>query len=71
MRKLSGFTYRKVVERLKQFGFKLHRQAAESHEIWFNSKTNRYTTVPNHGGDLPIGTLTAILKQADISKEEF
>ncbi len=40
---------------------------AGSHEIWFNPKTNRYTTVPNHPGD----TLRAILKQADIDTDVF
>jgi predicted RNA binding protein YcfA (HicA-like mRNA interferase family) len=48
-----------------------YRQAAGSHEIWFNSVTNRYTTVPNHPGDMPEGTLRAILKQADINTDEF
>jgi hypothetical protein len=31
----------------------------------------RYATVPNHAGDMPEGTLRAILKQAGISPEEF
>jgi ABC-type uncharacterized transport system fused permease/ATPase subunit len=30
-----------------------------------------YTTIPNHTGDMPEGTLRAILKQAGISPEEF
>jgi len=47
------------------------RQAAGSHEIWFNSSTHRYTTVPNHPGDIPEGTLRAILKQAGIDPENF
>jgi predicted RNA binding protein YcfA (HicA-like mRNA interferase family) len=56
---------------LKKFGFTFHRQAAGSHEIWYNQKTNRFTTIPNHSGDLPEGTLRAILKQAAISPNEF
>jgi predicted RNA binding protein YcfA (HicA-like mRNA interferase family) len=47
------------------------RHAARSHEIWFNPATNRYTTVPNHSGDMPEGTLRAILKQADIDPDIF
>jgi predicted RNA binding protein YcfA (HicA-like mRNA interferase family) len=47
------------------------RQAAGSHEIWFNPNTNRYTTLPNHPGDIPEGTLRAILKQADIDIKAF
>jgi predicted RNA binding protein YcfA (HicA-like mRNA interferase family) len=40
---------------MKKHGFQFDRQAAGSHEIWFNAETNRYTTVPNHPGDLPEG----------------
>ena len=52
-------------------GFAFDGQAAGSHEIWFNSRTNRYTTIPNHPGDIPEGTLRAILRQARISPDEF
>ncbi len=48
-----------------------HRQAAGSHEIWHHPATNRYTTIPNHPGDMPEGTLRAILKQAGIEPEVF
>lgn len=34
-------------------------------------ETNRYITIPKHTGDLPEGTLRAILKQADITPESF
>jgi predicted RNA binding protein YcfA (HicA-like mRNA interferase family) len=71
MGRLSGFRYRDIVRKLKSFGFAFDRQAAGSHEIWFNHATNRYTTVPNHPGDMPEGTLRAILRQADIDPDDF
>ena len=71
MGQLAGFTYRDIVQRLKFFGFSFLRQAVGSHEIWYNQSTGRYTTIPNHTGDMPQGTLRAILKQADISAEDF
>lgn len=37
-------------------------QAAGSHEIWLQRSGNRYTTIPNHPGDMPEGTLRAILR---------
>jgi predicted RNA binding protein YcfA (HicA-like mRNA interferase family) len=55
----------------EQLGLEFHRQAAGSHEIGFNPLLNRYTTIPNHPGDMPEGTLLAILRQADIEAEEF
>ena len=66
MGRLSGFKYRQVIRKLKKVGFEFDRQAAGSHEIWFNPKTGRYTTIPNHPGDMPEGTLREILKQAKV-----
>ena len=71
MGRLSGFRYRKIVKILKSFGFILDRQATGSHEIWYNPQTKAYTTIPNHKGDMPEGTLRAILKQAQITPEDF
>lgn len=47
--------------------FQFDRQAAGRHEIWFNRSTKRYTTIPNRSGDMPEGTLSAILCQAGVS----
>ncbi len=71
MGRLAGYKYREVVKRLKQLGFTFDRQAAGSHEIWFNPRNDRYTTIPNHPGDLPEGTLRAILKQTGITTDQF
>ncbi|MEX2515932.1 MAG: type II toxin-antitoxin system HicA family toxin [Gammaproteobacteria bacterium] len=71
MGRLSGFKYRQIIKRLKNLGFEFDRQAAGSHEIWYNPDTHRYTTIPNHPGDMPEGTLKAILKQAGVANEAF
>lgn len=71
MGSLSGFRYRDIVKQLKAHGLEFHRQAAGSHEIWFNPALNRYTTIPNHPGDIPEGTLRAILKQAGVDTDAF
>lgn len=71
MGRLSGFRYREIVSILKGIGFEFYRQAAGSHEIWWNAETNRFTTIPNHSGSMPEGTLRAILKQAGVSPEDF
>jgi predicted RNA binding protein YcfA (HicA-like mRNA interferase family) len=69
--RLAGFRHRDVVRRLRKLDFSFDRQAAGSHEIWHNPTTGRYTTIPNHPGDLPEGTLRAILKQAALTVDEF
>lgn len=71
MGRLAGFRYREIVRRLKALGFQFDRQAAGSHEIWYNPTTNLYTTIPNHPGDMPEGTLRAILNQAAIDTDAF
>ena len=47
------------------------RQAAGSHEIWSNPVSGRYMTIPNHPGDMPEGTLRAILREAGITPDDF
>lgn len=71
MGRLAGFTYRQIVKKLKKLGFAFHRQAAGSHEIWRNADSGRFTTIPNHPGDMPEGTLKAILKQAGVTTAHF
>ena len=71
MGRLSAFRYREVARKLRACGFQFDRQAAGSHEIWYNATTNRYTTLPNHPGTLPEGTVRAILKQAGVETEVF
>ena len=71
MGRLADFKYRQIINKLKKNGFSFDRQAAGSHEIWYNSNTDKYTTIPNHTGDMPEGTLRAILKQADIKPNDF
>ena len=64
--------YRELTRRLKEFNCICDRYAKGSHEIWINTKTKARTTIPNWGNrDLNPGTLSVILKDLGISKEEF
>jgi hypothetical protein len=51
MGRLAGFRYREVVQKLRRCGFEFDRQAAGSHEIWFNARTNGLTSVSGYPGD--------------------
>lgn len=64
-------TYSQLSRKLRALGCELKRQSKGSHEIWHNPRVNRSTVVPNHPGDIPKGTLRAILKQLEIPREEF
>jgi predicted RNA binding protein YcfA (HicA-like mRNA interferase family) len=71
MGRLAGLTADEVIRRLRGAGFIFDRQARGSHEIWWNPVTRARTTVPQHPGDLPEGTVRAIVKQADLMVDEF
>jgi predicted RNA binding protein YcfA (HicA-like mRNA interferase family) len=64
-------TYREIVRRLRDAGFVFERQAKGSHEIWYNPRTKRRTTVPNHPGMVPRGTAHAIVRAAGITVKQF
>ncbi|MFU8889974.1 MAG: type II toxin-antitoxin system HicA family toxin [Trueperaceae bacterium] len=71
MGRLAGLTYHDVVTRLKRLGFVFDRSARGSHEIWWNPITRARTTVPRHPGDLPEGTVRAIVRQAGVDTDAF
>ncbi|HKA35057.1 MAG TPA: type II toxin-antitoxin system HicA family toxin [Candidatus Binatia bacterium] len=63
-------TPREVVRFLKRKGFLKKRQKG-SHLILQHSRSGYRTVVPIHPGDLPLGLLVKILKDAGFSLEEF
>ena len=71
MGRLPGFKYKDIISKLRRAGFKFDRQAKGSHEIWYCSETKTRITIPNHPGDMPEGTLNAIVKQAGLTIEQF
>jgi predicted RNA binding protein YcfA (HicA-like mRNA interferase family) len=71
MSRLPSLNYQAVVKRLRALGFVFDRSAKGSHEVWYNPITKRRTTIPHHPGDIPRGTLRAIIAQTGVSVEEF
>lgn len=70
MPKLPSTKPKVVVMKLKRLGFEIDHQTG-SHLIMYNSVTRKRAVVPIHVRDLPTGTLSHILKEAQISNEEF
>jgi predicted RNA binding protein YcfA (HicA-like mRNA interferase family) len=64
-------TYRELSRKLRALGCELKRQGKGSHEIWHNPALNRSATVPRHLGDVPKGTLHAVLRALGIERDEF
>jgi len=70
MSRLPTVKPRQVVRALKRAGFEEHHQRG-SHLYLRHPDSRLMTSVPMHPGDLPKGTLRAILRQVEISVEEF
>jgi predicted RNA binding protein YcfA (HicA-like mRNA interferase family) len=69
MVKLPALKPKEVVKTLLKFGFEVKRQTG-SH-IRLIHPDGRTTTIAMHKRDLPKGTLKAILKQSELTLDEF
>jgi predicted RNA binding protein YcfA (HicA-like mRNA interferase family) len=71
MTKLPVIRDRKLIQVLKKLGFFEHTERGGSHLV-FKHADGRRTVVARHAGkDIPRGTLRAILRDVNISIEEF
>ncbi len=69
--KLPRVDCQQLIKALKRAGFEERRQKG-SHLHLMRSSDNRRVTVPVHKGKtVPIGTLRAILRDANLTVEEF
>ena len=59
------------MRKLRRAGFVFDRMAKGSHEIWMHPQSRVRVTIPNHPGDMPEGTVHAILKMAGLTTEQF
>jgi len=71
MSRLPPLKYRDVVSCLPRHGFTYLRPGKGSHEFGINRQTSRVTMVACHPGDLPRGTLRAIIAQTGLTVDEF
>ncbi|MBM3143059.1 MAG: type II toxin-antitoxin system HicA family toxin [Chloroflexi bacterium] len=67
---LPSLKPREVVEALERVGFSIKRQTG-SHIILYKSGLRRPLSIPVHPKDLPKGTIRAIIRQANLTVEEF
>lgn len=67
---MASFKAKEVVSILQKLGFIQKRQTG-SHLIMHNLKLNRIIPVPMHTKDIKTGTLKSIIKQAELTEDEF
>ncbi len=70
MTKLPIVKPKDVVKTLQKAGFYIARKGKGSH-LWLKHPDGRHTSVAIHNKPIAKGTLSAILNQTEISKEEF
>ena len=70
MTRLSSVRPRQWVRALGRAGFEKHHQKGSFLYLW-HPERRRMTSVPMHLGDVPRGTLRAILRQVELSVDEL
>ncbi len=71
-KRFPAVTSREVVRILEKIGFRFIRQSGSSHAIYKRLTDKRRTVVPIHPGKIiKRKTLSAILKNADLTIDEF
>ena len=70
MSRIPSLRPRHVVAALEKAGFVIVRVVGSHYQL-FNEHTKRRTTVPYHNRDLPRGTVSAIIQQAGLTRDEF
>lgn len=71
MGRLAGWTYRQTTKKLRSLGWAFDRHGSGSHEVWRHKESGKKVTLPHHNKPLAEGTLRAILREAEISPEDF
>ncbi len=70
-RRLPALSADEVVRALGRAGFRVHRIKGSHHHLRNPLRPETRPVVPVHRGDLPPGTLRAIIKQAGLTIDEF
>lgn len=63
------YTAKEVLSKLQKYGFVIKRQSG-SHVV-LRHPDGRQTYVSMHSKDIPTGTFKKILKQANVTEEDF
>lgn len=70
MPKLPAIKAKEIIRKLKALGFK-QDHITGSHVILYHPNTRKRAVVPYHLQDIPKGTLSSMLREAGITREEF
>lgn len=68
--KLKPISHKKLIQLLGMLGYQAVRQKG-SHVILEHSQTKKITVVPARTKDIGVGLLSMILKEVNLSREEY
>ena len=66
----NNYKPKEVISKLKKLGFIEDRQSG-SHKIFYHPKLKLRAVIPYHLKEIPKGTMSAILRESKISKDDF
>jgi len=69
-KRLPRIKAKKIIKALEKLGFIIKRQKG-SHVHLYHPYRRKFTVVPLHSKDVGLGLLLAIIKQAEISKDDL
>jgi predicted RNA binding protein YcfA (HicA-like mRNA interferase family) len=69
MPRLSRVSYRELAAKLRRAGYVEIR--TRRHPVYYLEEKDVTVPVPRHPGDVPIGTLRAIVREMGLTVEEF
>lgn len=70
-RRLPALTAADLLRALRRAGFTVERNMGSHHHLRHAERPSLRVVVPVHHGDLPAGTVAAIMRQAGLSQEEL
>jgi predicted RNA binding protein YcfA (HicA-like mRNA interferase family) len=68
---LRNWTYRDVIQFLKDNGFTFGRELVGSHETWVNATTQSVVNVNKTKSSYPFKTLETMVRQSKVSKKDW
>ena len=69
MSRLPSLNWQRVTTAMERAGFVFDRQKG-SHMVYYHPDTNRTIVIPRHR-EIKMGTLREILREANLTREEF
>lgn len=69
MPKLVPISHRELARKLRRAGFEVIRTSR--HPVYYSAQKDLTIPIPSHPGDVPKGTLRTIIREMQMTVEEF